>query len=76
VPRDGAAAIVTGDVASLGSGFTVSVRLVSAGSGRVLAALREDAADSKLLLPTVERLTRRLRGSVLLSLASAAGAPR
>jgi hypothetical protein len=69
--RGSATAIVTGDVAALGPGFTVSVRIVSAGSGRVLAVLREDAADSKLLPRTVERLSRRLRGNVLLSLASA-----
>ena len=74
--RGKVAAIVTGDVTSLGLGFTVSIRLVSAGSGRVLAVLREDAADSRLLLPAVERLSRRLRGKVILSLASADGTGR
>jgi DNA-binding SARP family transcriptional activator len=61
--------LVTGDVTSLGSsGFTVSARVVSADSGRVLAVVQEDAADVKVLLPTVKRLTQRLRGNVLQSL--------
>jgi DNA-binding SARP family transcriptional activator len=67
VPRDTALAIV-GDVAALGPGFRVSARLVSPSSGRVLAVLREDAADSNLLLRTVQRLSRRLRGNVIESL--------
>jgi len=50
------------------SGFTVSARVVSADSGRVLAVVQEDAADVKVLLPTVKRLTQRLRGNVLQSL--------
>jgi hypothetical protein len=64
-----ALAVVTGDVAALGPGFMVSVRLLSPGNGRVLAVLREDAADSKVLLRTVERLSRRLKGDVIESLA-------
>jgi DNA-binding SARP family transcriptional activator len=65
VARSTALAVVTGDVAALGPGFTVSARLLSPSSGRVLAVLSEDAADSKLLLGTVQRLSRRLRGDVI-----------
>ena len=72
-PQDSAVALVTGDVAALGPGFTVSVRLLAPGSGRVLAVIREDAAESKVLLEAVERLSRRLRGNVIQSLASAGG---
>jgi DNA-binding SARP family transcriptional activator len=72
VARGTALAVVTGDVAALGPGFMVSVRLLSPGSGRVLAVLREDAADSKVLLRTVERLSRRLKGDVIQSLAPSA----
>ena len=60
--------LVTGDVTALGSGFTVSARLVTADSGRLLAVVQEDAADTNLLLPTVKRLSQRLRGNVLRSL--------
>jgi hypothetical protein len=72
VARGTAFAIVTGDVAALGPGFTVSARLVSPSSGRVLAVLSEDAADSRLLLRNVERLSRRLRGDVIEWLAPSA----
>ena len=75
-PQDSAVALVTGDVAALGPGFTVSVRLLAPCSGRVLAVIREDAAESKVLLEAVERLSRRLRGNVIQSLASAGGAAR
>jgi DNA-binding SARP family transcriptional activator len=60
--------LVTGEVTELGPGFTVSARLVSANSGRLLAAVQEDAADANVLLPTVRRLSQRLRGDVLQSL--------
>lgn len=67
-PRDTAVAIVTGDVTALGPGFTVSAKLASPGTGRVLAVVREDAAESRFLLRTVERLSRRLRDNVIASL--------
>jgi len=53
----------------------VSAKLVSADSGRLLAVVQEDAADSNFLLPTVKRLSQRLRGDVLQSLAPAAETP-
>jgi hypothetical protein len=65
VARGRALAIVTGDVTALGPGFTVSARLVSPGGGRLLAVVREDAADSRFLLNTVGRLSRRLQGNVI-----------
>ena len=74
--RDEALAIVTGDVTALGPGFTVSATLVSGRNGRVLAAVREDAPDSKFLLRTVGRLSRRLRGNVIESIAPQAEARR
>ena len=40
--REGAKAYVTGDVAALGARYTISAQLVSAESGEVLAAIRED----------------------------------
>jgi hypothetical protein len=60
--------LVTGDVAPVGSGFAVSARLVSASSGRLLGMIQEEAADTSALLPTVKRLSQRLRGSLLQSL--------
>ncbi len=71
VPPGKALVLVTGDVTPLGSGFMVSARLVSADSGRLLAVVQEDAANADVLLPTVKRLSQRLRGNVLHSLSQA-----
>jgi DNA-binding SARP family transcriptional activator len=60
--------LVTGDVAPLGSGYAVSARLVAAGSGRVLGVVQEEASDTTVLLPMVQRLSQRLRGDLQRSL--------
>ncbi|MEO8452217.1 MAG: BTAD domain-containing putative transcriptional regulator [Gemmatimonadota bacterium] len=59
--REGVKALVTGDVAALGSGFSVSAELTSVSRGEVLAAVREVASDSTRLLAAVDRVSRRLR---------------
>jgi DNA-binding SARP family transcriptional activator len=68
VASGGALVLVTGEVTPLGSGFTVSARLLSADNGRLLAVVQEHAADANVLVPTVRRLSERLRGNVLHSL--------
>jgi DNA-binding SARP family transcriptional activator len=60
--------VVTGDISALGHGFTVSAKLVTADSARPLAVIQESATDTGLLLPTVKRLSERVRGNVLGSL--------
>ena len=57
--------LVTGDVTPLESGFALSARLVSAGSGRLLGVIQEEVADTHALLPTVRRLSQRLQGNLL-----------
>jgi eukaryotic-like serine/threonine-protein kinase len=60
--REGAKAIVTGEVHSLaGGGFVVTMRLVAADSGLVLASLSGSANGAKDLIPTIGGLTRSLR---------------
>ncbi len=60
--REGAKAIVTGDVHSLASGgFVVTMRLVGADSGQNLASLSGSANGAKDLIPTIGHLTRSLR---------------
>jgi DNA-binding SARP family transcriptional activator len=71
VPGTETVLVVTGDIAALGPGFSVSARLLSARTGRVLSVLRENAVDSNYLLRAVERLSRRLRTDVTHSLAPA-----
>ena len=59
--REGIKAVLVGDVAVAGSRYVLSTRLVSAGTGEVLAGYRETAADSSELLGAVDRLSRKLR---------------
>ena len=59
--REGAKAFVAGEVAPLGAGFVLSARVLSTGSGDVLLALRETAADQTAIIGAVDRLSARLR---------------
>ncbi len=60
--REGAKAIVTGEVHSLASGgFVVTMRLVGADSGQNLALLTGSANGARDLIPTIGGLTRSLR---------------
>jgi tetratricopeptide (TPR) repeat protein len=68
--REGAKAVVDGDITPLGAGFVVAMRLVSADSGAELAAFHETANDAKDLLPTIDHLARALRGKIGESLKS------
>ena len=68
--REGAKAVVDGDITPLGGGFVVAMRLVSADSGVELAGFHETANDAKDLLPTIDHLARALRGKIGESLKS------
>jgi tetratricopeptide (TPR) repeat protein len=68
--REGAKAVVDGDITPLGNGFVVAMRLVSADSGVELAGFHETANDAKDLLPTIDHLARALRGKIGESLKS------
>jgi len=68
--RENLKAIVTGEIASVGGEFVVSVRLLAAGSGDVLAARRETAGSQQELLGAVDRLSAGLRERVGESLRS------
>jgi eukaryotic-like serine/threonine-protein kinase len=59
--RDGAKAIVSGEVRRAGRGYVLSAELVAATDGASLASFRENAADSTAVLGAVDRLSRRLR---------------
>ena len=73
--REGAKAVVDGDVTPLGAGFVVSLRLVTADSGSELAAFHGTAAGPTDLLPTIDKLTRDLRGKIGESLKSVRADP-
>ncbi len=59
--REGAKAVVVGEVSQLGSGYVLAARLVSAGDSSTLLAERETPADAAGLIPAVERLSKKLR---------------
>jgi tRNA A-37 threonylcarbamoyl transferase component Bud32/tetratricopeptide (TPR) repeat protein len=73
--REGIKAIVDGTVRSLGGGYVVSVRLVSADSANELAAFQETANSPRELLESIDKLTRKLRGRIGESLREVRGSP-
>ena len=62
--REGVKAFVTGEIAALGKGFSVSAALVSVDHGDVLASVREVATDSTGLIAAVDRVSSALRRGI------------
>ena len=62
--RYGVKAFVTGDVAALGPGYTISAELIAVKSGETLVSVREDAVDSTRLLAAIDRVSDRLRRGI------------
>jgi tetratricopeptide (TPR) repeat protein len=73
--REGVKAIVSGEVLPLGPGAVVSVRLVAAGTGETLVALRETARTIDGVPDAVDRLSAQLRVRIGESLRSIQGDP-
>jgi tetratricopeptide (TPR) repeat protein len=62
--RSGAAAVVTGEIAPLGSGYVLSVRLLATKDGATLLAVRETADNAGGLIAAVDKLSKRLREGI------------
>ena len=62
--RTGAAAVVTGEISSLGSGYVLSVRLLGSKDGATLLAVRETADGASGLIAAVDRLSRKVREGI------------
>ena len=73
--REGIPLLVTGQVATVGSGFLVSARLVSADSGTELAAFQRGANGAGDLLDAIDHLARDLRARIGESLRTVQRAP-
>jgi eukaryotic-like serine/threonine-protein kinase len=73
--REGAKAIVAGSATPIGTGYVVSVRLVSADSGSDLAAFQKTIDGPSQLLDAIDGLTRKLRGRIGESLKAVRDAP-
>jgi len=59
--REGAKAVVHGQIDPVGRGYVLSAELVSAPDGAVLVALRENARDDGAIIEAVDRLSGKLR---------------
>src|SRR5881396_1136003 len=59
--REGAKAVVHGQVDAVGRGYVLSAELVSAADGAQLVALRENAKDDGAIIEAVDRLSGKLR---------------
>src|SRR5256886_1290836 len=68
--REGAKAVVHGQVDPLGRGYVVSAVLVSAADGAALVSVRETAQDDGAIIAAVDRLSGRLRERIGESLRS------
>src|SRR5687768_346471 len=68
--REGAKAVVTGEIAPLGSGYVLTARVISADSGTTLVPVRETAANDGELIEAVNRLSAKLRERIGESLRS------
>ena len=73
--REGVKAIVDGDIAALGSGYAISIRLVTADSGTVLARAQQIAASPTDLIAAADRAGRDLRERIGESLRAVQNAP-
>jgi tetratricopeptide (TPR) repeat protein len=62
--REGAKATITGDIASVGTGFALSARVISAEDGTTLLAERESAGGPEELIAAVDRLSRKVREGI------------
>ena len=59
--REGIRAMVTGVVASVGTGYQLSASISAAGTEEAYAIARETARDSTMLIPAIDRLSEELR---------------
>lgn len=73
--REGIKVVVDGELTPAGQGFILSVRLVAAASGDVLATFHAAARDATDLIPAIDRITRDVRGRIGESLRAVHASP-
>jgi tetratricopeptide (TPR) repeat protein/tRNA A-37 threonylcarbamoyl transferase component Bud32 len=59
--REGAKAVVAGEISPVGKGFVLTARLLAALDGSELVALRETADDDGQILKAIDRLSKSMR---------------
>jgi tetratricopeptide (TPR) repeat protein len=73
--RDGIPAVIAGELATLGSGYVLTARLVDASDGTVLASARASARDDEAILAAIDEVSSRLRERIGESYTSLRGTP-
>jgi tetratricopeptide (TPR) repeat protein len=74
--RQGAAAVLAGEISAAGGRYLLAVQLVAPETGNLIAAFRETAADSSDIIDAIDRLSRTTRERVGESLRSIRAGPR
>jgi tetratricopeptide (TPR) repeat protein len=59
--REGAKAVVTGEISALGKSYVLSARILGAADGTELVALRETAGDDAGIVAALDRLSAKVR---------------
>jgi eukaryotic-like serine/threonine-protein kinase len=62
--REGAKAVLEGEIAPAGSGFLITARLVHSGTGEVLLSRRETAVGDHDIISAIDRMSKKLRADV------------
>jgi tetratricopeptide (TPR) repeat protein/tRNA A-37 threonylcarbamoyl transferase component Bud32/TolB-like protein len=59
--REGAKAVVVGEISPIGKGLVLSAKVLTAVDGTELVSARETASDEGQILPAIDRLSKRIR---------------
>jgi tetratricopeptide (TPR) repeat protein/tRNA A-37 threonylcarbamoyl transferase component Bud32 len=73
--REGIKAVVNGEVRTLGAGYAITLRLVSADSGATLASYTSTADSPSELIAAIDEVSRKLREKIGESLKAVQGSP-
>ena len=68
--REGAKAVVVGEISPIGKGLVLSAKVLASVDGTELVAVRETAADESEILKAIDRLSKRVRERIGESLRS------
>jgi tetratricopeptide (TPR) repeat protein len=62
--REGGELVVSGEVGSVGNGFLLTARILSAEDGTVIAPFRESAKDLENLIEAIDAISAKIRGKM------------
>jgi tetratricopeptide (TPR) repeat protein len=62
--REGIPAVITGEIVEAGGSYVLTASVIAAPDGSVLASHRETAKDDSDIIPSIDRLSRRIREKI------------